>query len=149
MEFELGEEVLAAAADAEEAAADVAMGQAAEVEDNAAVQAVAEGPAVEAGSRLADIQAFINDNPYGKALWSFAKFAATTTAGASAVWAIMYGLNKAIAKNAHDTGNRTGLTDYLASVAATYAKNGLKFTDDLKQKAAEDALAFPWIDSSK
>ena len=119
------------------------------VEDNAAVEQVAAAPDVAGPESLGPVRDFIANNPYGQKMWSFAKWAFTTAAGAAAAFAIMYGLNKAAAKNAHESGNRTALSDYLTQVEANFVKNNLPWTDALKQAAAEDALAFPWIDATK
>ncbi|MDP3279768.1 MAG: hypothetical protein Q8M57_01700 [Nitrosomonas sp.] len=147
-EFEVLDGVAELFADGEAAGADMENIGAA-VEDNAAVEEVANAPAIEDASSQSGIRNFIENNPYGKALWSFAKWSASTAAGASAAFGIIYGLNKAAAAKAHDSGNRTTLTSYLTQVQATYTKNGLPWNDDTKTKAATDALAFPWIDSTQ
>lgn len=119
------------------------------VEDNAAVEEVAAAPEIAGPESQGPIRDFITNNPYGQKMWAFAKWAGTTAAGAAAAFAIMYGLNKAAAKNAHESGNRTALSDYLVQVAANFQKNNLPWTDELRQEAAKDALAFPWIDATK
>lgn len=152
MEFELLDGIPEMFAEAEAGAAEMELGEAAEVEDNAAVAEVADAPAIAEGDPGAgqQIRDFINNNPYGRALWSFATWAGSTTATAGAVFGIMYGLNRATAKKAQQTGNRTALSVYLQGVEANWAKLNLgPFTQDQRQKAAEDALAFPWIDATQ
>lgn len=151
-EFEMLDGVAEMFEGAEAEAAGLELGEAAEVEANAEVEAVAEAPAIEAAegpSTLDKIRDFIKNNPTGQKLWSFATWAAKTGASASAVFAIMYGLNQAVAKDAHQSGKRTALSQYLTGVQSNWEnKLKLPWTDELKQKAATDALAFPWIDAT-
>lgn len=132
-----------------EAAAGGLVDVGAAVEESAAVEEVANAPAIEDASSQSGIRNFINNNPYGKALWSFATWSVKNVAAASVAFGIMYGLNKAIATKAHETGSRTTLTDYLKQVKATFVSNGIPWSDETHTKAANDALAFPWIDSTK
>jgi len=148
-EFELLEGVAELFAEGEAAAAELEAMEAAEVENSVAIEEVASGPAIAEGSTVDAIRNFINTNPYGQALWKFTKWALATTAGASAAFGIMYGLNKAIAQSAHDTGKRKPLSEYLRVVGDNWVnKLHLTWTADIRQHAAEDALAFPWIDAT-
>jgi hypothetical protein len=119
--------------------------EAAEVEDNAGVNEVANAPDIEGQSNLQAVRDFISNNPYGKVMWGFAKMVGS----ASIAFGVMYGLNKALAKNAADSGKRTALSVYIAGVQANLEKMGQTWTDDLKTTAVTDALAFPWIDASQ
>lgn len=149
-EFELASEVVEGAEGAEANLANAAIGTASEVENAPAVAEMADAPALEnAPTTQSAIQNFINNNPYGKALWSFAKGAVTETAKASVIFGVMYGLNKALASNAQSSGNRTALSTYLQQVQDNFTSLGLTWSTDLKQQTAEDALSFPWIDASK
>jgi hypothetical protein len=121
----------------------------AEVEDNEGVRSVASGPDIQDSSSLSKVQDFIENNKYGQMLWKFSKWAAGTAAGACAAFGIIYGLNKAAAKNAQASGERVALSDYLNSVENNFNKIGIPWTDDLRNTTATDALAFPWIDASK
>jgi hypothetical protein len=148
MEFEMLDGVAEMFDAAEAEAAALELGEAAAVEENAAVAGMAEGPAVEEGMAQR-VNNFIESNPYANKMWQFSKWAVKAGATASAIFGVTYGLNKAIAKDAHDTGSRTGLSTYLAGLQKNFQKLGLTFGDDQKQKAAEDALAFPWIDATQ
>jgi hypothetical protein len=149
-EFEVLDGVAEMFEGAEAEAAALELGEAAEVEENVAVADMAEAPAVAEGEgALARVRNFIETNPYGKRLWTFAKWAVKSGAGASAVFGIMYGLNKAVAKDAHEGGKRTALSQYLSGLQANWVKQGLAWTQDIKQAAAVDALAFPWIDATQ
>ncbi len=133
-------------------AAEVAVeAQAAQVENVAAVQEMAAAPDVAAQAEGAQngIRDYMENNPTGQKLWKFAKWAGSTAVGATAAFGIMYGLNKAIAKNAEQTDHRTALSAYLTQVQATFVQNGLIWTTELKQQAATDALSFPWIDCTQ
>lgn len=124
-----------------------AMEAGAAVEDNAGVQEMAEQPDAAAGTGWFDsVKSFINDNEYGQTIWKVAKFVGASAAGASIAFGIMYGLNKAAAKNAADTGNRQPLSQYLASCQTAFEKNGITWTQESKQEAADAALKYPWID---
>ena len=125
--------------------------QAAEVADVAAVQEMAAAPevAAEEGGAQNGLRDYIENNPTGQKIWKFAKWAGSTAVGATAAFGIMYGLNKAIAKNAEQTDHRTALSAYLTQVQATFVQNGLIWTTELKQQAATDALSFPWIDCTQ
>lgn len=124
--------------------------EAAEVEENVAVQEMAEVPAITEQSSQSVIRNFINNNPYGQRLWTFSKWAAKETVSASVIFGVTYGLNRAIAKSSHESGKRTALSDYLKSVEKNFTENlHLSWTQETKQRAAEDALSFPWIDSSQ
>jgi len=134
--------------------AGIEMSEAAEVADNAAVQEVAELPApaaevAENPGMLSRVKSFLNDNPYGQRLVRFAKWAAPNAASAVVVTAIMYGMNQALAKKSHETGKRTALSEYLKGVEAKFTELGLTWNQEIKQKTAEDALAFPWIDATQ
>ncbi len=149
-EFEIVDGVADLFGEGAAAAGDMALGEGAAVENNAAVEAVAEAPAITDKTSLDAVRDFINDNPVGQKLWKFASWAGKTVAGASAAFGIMYGLNKAIAENAHQNGNRTALSDYLQQVADSFTnKLKIPFTDELRTEAATEALAFPWIDATK
>jgi hypothetical protein len=138
-------------ADGEAAAVVAVENQAAQVADVAAVQEMAAAPeaAAEAGGAQNGLRDYIENNPTGQKIWKFAKWAGSTAAGATAAFGIMYGLNKAIAKNAEQTDHRTALSAYLTQVQATFVQNGLIWTTELKQQAATDALSFPWIDCTQ
>lgn len=143
MEFEFEEEMADAAIEGAEGAADLAMSEGAEVEENAAIDEMAEAPeaVAENSNRIKD---FVTNNPFGKVMWALAK----TTASAAVAFGIFYGLNKALAGSSHESGKRTALSEYLKGVADNFAKNGLEFTAEMRQTAATDALAFPWIDAT-
>lgn len=152
-EFEIVEDVIEAAEDAEAAAGEMAMGEAAAVEEMPAVEEMAEMPEIEAEAgpgALDKFKNFINNNPYGQKLWSFCKLCATSTVTASVMFGVTYALNKAIAQKAKETGNRTALSEYLTAVQNNFTnKLHLNWTEDLRQKAAEAALVFPWIDATQ
>ncbi len=121
----------------------------AEVENDAAVREVAELPDIaNSPEAQASLRETIAKNPFAQKLWAFAKFVAGGTATAAIMFGVMYGLNKAIAKSAQETGKRTSLTSYLAQVQANWKAQNLPWTDDVKVQAATLALGFPWIDSS-
>jgi hypothetical protein len=153
-EFEMLDGVAEMFEGAEAEAEGLALSEASEVEASAEVEEVANAPAIEEGAAeapgtLDKIRNFIKNNPTGQKLWSFATWAAKTGASASAVFAIMYGLNQAVAKDAHQSGKRTALSQYLAGVQSNWEnKLKLPWSDDLRQKAAVDALSFPWIDAT-
>ncbi len=144
-EFEVLEGVAELFGDAV-AAGDEVAAEAAAVEDNAAVEGMANSPAIDSVESQGAVRDFIENNPYGSRLWQFSKWLGKTAAGAAAAFAIMYGLNKAAASEAHQTGQRVSLTDYLAKVQQNMIKNGLAWNDEIKQQAATNALAFPWVD---
>lgn len=135
----------------EQAEAEAAEFQAlnAEVEDDVGVRSVASGPDIQDASSLSKVQDFIENNKYGQVLWKFSKWAAGTAAGGCAAFGIIYGLNKAAAKNAQESGQRVALSDYLNGVESNFNKIGIPWTDDLRNTAATDALTFPWIDATK
>ena len=145
MEFEMLEGVPEMFEMAEaEAAAALEMGEAAAVEENAAVAEMAEAPALAEGEgALNSVRNFINNNPYASRLWTFAQWAGKTGAGAAAAFGIMMGLNKAVAKDAHESGKRTALSEYLNGVEANFGKIGLIWTQAAKQTSAPAPLAFP------
>ena len=150
--FEVG--VMEAGGAALEGGVGIEMAEASEVADNAAVQEVAELPpaaaeAAENPGMVSRVRSFLNDNPYGQRLVRFAKWAAPTAASAIVVTGIMYGMNQALAQKSHESGKRTALTEYLKGVETKFTALGLAWNLDIKQKAAEDALAFPWIDATQ
>jgi hypothetical protein len=145
-EFEMLEGVPEMFEMAEAEAAELQAGAA--VENDAAVREMAAVPDIAAGEQAA-VQQSIATNPYVQKLWDFAKWAGKTTAGASAAFGIMYGLNKAAAEKAQSSGQRTGLSSYLEKAKETFTKKGLTWTQEQEQKAAEDALSYPWIDATQ
>ncbi len=172
MEFEFLDGLADLFAEAEAGGEDLALGEGAQVEQSEAVQAFADGPAIApeaepagapapandpapanepapASSTVANIRAFIQNNPYASTMWQLAKAAGKNVASAGKMFVVMYGLNKLIAQNAQTTGNRTALSQYLASVQQNFQKNGLPWNDQVKAQAAQDALAFPWIDATQ
>lgn len=150
-EFELLEGVAEMFTEAEVSADSILM-EGALVEENEAVAEVANAPAIAADAQLStlqQIQAFISDNRYGQTMWKFAKSVAGAAVSASIAFAIMYGLNKAVAEKAHNSGNRMALSEYLVEVEANYKKIGITWNYDLLTQAATDALSYPWIDATK
>lgn len=147
-EFEAVEEVVEAAAGAEAAVEEIVVSEAAQVEASAEVAEMAEAPAIEKGT--ADkIKDFVASNVNGKTMWDFAKWAGKTGAVASVIFGVTYGLNKAIAGSAHETGKRTGLSQYLIAAQNNFLNQKLQWTEEVRQMAAEHALAFPWIDATQ
>ena len=144
-EFEMFEGIAGMFEQAELEAAGLEIGAA--VENNAGVQEMAELPDIAVGEQEA-INQEIARNPYVQKMWDLTKWAGKQAAAASAGFAIMYGLNKAMAENAHSSGQRTAISSYLAGVEKTFIANGLDWTHEIKQKAAEAALSYPWIDST-
>lgn len=119
-----GIEALEAGAALEAGEIEMGLARAVEVEENAAVAEMAEAPAIAEGpGAVARVTDFLTTNTYGKAMWAFAKWAAKASALASAIFAVTYGLNKAIAKDAHETGKRTALSQYLIAVQNNWVSN--------------------------
>lgn len=147
MEFEMLEGISELFESAEAEAAELVLGEAAAVERLAAVADMAAGPVVdESEGALARIQNFIDNNSYARTLWSFATWSAKSAGEASLEWSITYGLNKAIAQRARESGHRTALSEYLDGVEASFIKNALPWTAEVKKRIAKDALGFPWLD---
>lgn len=99
------------------------------------------------------INNFIKNNKFANTMWNFSKkfgvWAVKESASAVAAFGIMYGLNKALAQDAHNSGNRKPLSQYLAQVEKTFTDHSLTWGPAQKQQAAEDALSFPWIDATQ
>lgn len=164
MEFELADDVVEVFEGAQAEGEGLALSEGAEVEQSGAVQDFANGPAIEpapadepapaegqagSSSTVANIRTFIQNNPYANKMWQFAQFAGKNVAAAGIMFGIMYGLNKLIAQKAQTTGNRTALSQYLTGVQQNFQTNGLPWNDQIKAQAAQDALAFPWIDATQ
>jgi hypothetical protein len=148
MEFEMLAGISELFESAEAEAAELSLGEAAAVEHAAAVAEMAAGPLIdESEGALTRIQNFIDNNPYGQTLWRFAKWSAKTTGEASLKWSITYGLNKAIAQKAHETGHRTSLSEYLDGLETSFIENALPWSAEAKSMVAKDALSFPWLDA--
>lgn len=62
------------------------------------------------------------------------------------MFAITLGIQRAMAKKAHSSGQRVPLTSYLQAVAERFKALGLSFDDTQRQSSAEGALTMPWID---
>jgi hypothetical protein len=112
------------------------------VEDDNGVIEMAKAPEPKSGSFLN----FFKNNKYGKTLWTFSKEFGKEGIKMGVLLGIMYGMNKAMATDAKKTGKRKCLTSYLDGVEKTYQKINLTFSKKEKQKAADDALDYPWID---
>lgn len=172
-EIEIVEGMEAAAAGAgAEGMAGIAVSEGAMVEANAAVAEMAVAPDIPAvvdappavaepggapvdpvadpaaEGRVAKIKAFVAENPYANKMWKFSKFVGKNAAIGGLVFGVTYGLNKALAQKAHETGKRTALSEYLKGAQTNFEKIKLKWDDDLRQRAAELALGFPWIDAT-
>lgn len=123
-----------------------------EVENNAAVEEMANAPVIENAEGQAAVQNFIENNSAGQRIWAFAKKVAPMVGKVvevSMLFAMVYGMLKKSAETAHATGKRIKLTEYLLSAQKTWEANGMVWTLDTKTLAATDALAFPWIDCTQ
>eukprot|EP00731_Ephydatia_muelleri_P004240 Em0002g416a len=122
----------------------------AEVADMAGVTEMAEAPMIESTTSEATIQNFIQQNPFGQRLWSFAKWAAKNTAEAGLIYGFMYGLNKAVAMTSKKSAKKMPLSVYLKLVKDNFERTlHIPWTDELEKEAADGARGFPWIDADK
>lgn len=126
--------------------------EAAAVEDDAAVQQAAAAPDIAAlpgEDAAAAVDRVAATSTWATSCKEFAVWSVKAGAGALVAFGIMYGLNKAMASKSASTGTQTALSDYLTGLEANFLKLGLEWDAARKQKAADDALAFPWIDATK
>jgi hypothetical protein len=158
MEFDI-EDIMAGIDDGVAGAAEVAAGEALQVEalpvveemaagDGPLDNALANNDAPDAGAAIRRL-AESGTSPFWKAVKEASWFVTKGVVGAGIAFGIMYGLNKAIATKAKTDNVRGSLTDYLKETEKNWVSNGLPWTAELKTEAATAALTFPWIDCTK